>query len=153
LLEAGIPDDRWQQEAIRIENLVSEKGVEGRQQRPNVLEMLRFLGLERLYFGYILASQWSHGTVLAGREHAAEQRTPFSVGEWYTPFNMSMWGILFGVRGYVQRPRGPGLEQLQGTPLGDAQEALQILLAEWEAQSVAAGDESRWTTGNRNLLK
>jgi len=142
LHEAGIPSDRWRQEAVRLENLTSEKGVEGRTRRPNVLEMLRSLGLERLYFGYILASQWSHGTILAGREHAAEQRTPFSLGEWYTPFNMSIWGILFGARGYLQRPGGPGLKRLQGTPLGDAQDTLQVLLAAWEAEGATAGEES-----------
>jgi hypothetical protein len=132
--DAGFDGDRWRQGAIRRENLVAERALGGPRQRPNVVEMLQGLGLKRLYHGYMMASQWGHGTVLAGQEHDAGQPKPFSLNEWYLPFNMVLWGILFGARGFLQRPGGPGLEELQGIPLGDAQATLDGLLTAWEEE-------------------
>ena len=101
----GLDGARWHhaaevQRKIVDRHLPTEFGPEDIPRIPSTYDQLRTLGLERLYHGYQLASEYVHGGLSSGGEMGAvrAEGSPFGVywpQDWSLALNMSAWGTLF----------------------------------------------------------
>ena len=101
----GADGSRWHRAAevqrrIVDRNLPAGLGPDDIPRIPSTYEQLRALGLERLYHGYQLASEYVHGGLSSGGEMGAirAEGSPFGVfwpQDWSLALNMSAWGTLF----------------------------------------------------------
>jgi hypothetical protein len=128
----GDTADRWNNGALRREQLL-EKASRKLQlqdgeptQRPNVAELCRRAQLSRLYHGYRLSSQFTHGTLMGAEEFASmveDHRVGRPHGpEWLLPLSMVVWGFELSVGAYARRPRASDV--FDATPLREASQAL-----------------------------
>ncbi|WP_116452293.1 hypothetical protein [Blastococcus litoris] len=132
----GLPAGRWSSlTQERWDRLSRARDAYGRGDQadrlprpPDVVTVLRGLDLERLYWGYMVSSQWVHGTTMGAMEldPFRDGAGPPGLGEWYLPMNLGVWGLVLAARGMARRPDGPGLALLHRTPVGDAQAALDV---------------------------
>lgn len=105
--------DRWRQAAKVQEDLVSRAlgkigSPELPKRIPSAKEQLRELGLDRLYSGYRLASEYVHGGLSSALEAETIQaeNSPFGSywpNDWYLAVTMCAWACLFLPRHYVNR--------------------------------------------------
>lgn len=133
--DAGFEDTtaRWRDGARRREQLITmaarklELHDDAPIRRPSVAELCRRAGLSRLYHGYRLSSQFTHGTLMGAEEFAggsARGGIPRPWAEdWLLPLSMVVWGFHLSVMAFVQRPRASG-EPIDASPLDDAVDAL-----------------------------
>jgi hypothetical protein len=117
--------DRWRQAAKVQEDMVSRAlGMIGSPELPkrvpSVAQQLRELGLDRLYSGYRLASEYVHGglTSALDAETVQAENSPFGAywpNDWYLAVTMCAWGCVFLPRRYVNR--GFDLGPMRGSML------------------------------------
>lgn len=101
----GLDGTRWHhaaevQRQIVDRNIPIGFGPDDIPRIPSTYDQLRALGLERLYHGYQLASEYVHGGLSSGGEMGAirAEGSPFGVywpQDWSLALNMSAWGTLF----------------------------------------------------------
>lgn len=106
-LEASTGQDatRWRRAAevqrkIVERNLPKGYAADDIPRIPSTYDQLQKFGLERLYHGYQLASEYVHGGLSSGGEMAAirAEASPFGVywpQDWSLALNLSAWGALF----------------------------------------------------------
>ncbi len=93
--------DRWADGEARREELRRRAAEHFQLQdatpilRPKVPIMCQQAGLARLYYGYRLSSQFTHGTLMAeefdGNAERGYTQGPWA-SDWLLPLNMSVWG-------------------------------------------------------------
>jgi hypothetical protein len=83
----------------RLEALLNEHGVEVPQQEPNMMQVLRDLGLDSRYHFYRLASQRQHGALLGLDAYTRHLGTGRTYGyfapmyDWLQPLTMAMGSL------------------------------------------------------------
>ncbi|RBY79383.1 hypothetical protein DQ239_07115 [Blastococcus sp. TF02-09] len=125
---SSLAQERWDR-LTRVRKAYGRGDQDERLPRPpSVVSVLRDLDLERLYWGYMVSSQWVHGTTMGATELDPFRpgAGPPGFGEWYLPMNLGVWGLVLAARGFARRPDGPGLALLHRTPVGDAQAAVDV---------------------------
>lgn len=94
---------------------------------PSVRNLLDLMNLRRLYHGYMISSQFTHGTAMGARELHPLRTDGFSSNDVSLAAGQVVWGLVLASRAYVRRPEGEGLSLLHGSPLEDVQETLTAL--------------------------
>jgi hypothetical protein len=102
---SGMDGSRWHDGAERHRSFVARHVPPEFMQSdvpnvPSAYAQLCELGLQRLYHGYQLASEYVHGGVASGGEIGAirEEGSPFGLywpQDWTLSLNMCAWGCLF----------------------------------------------------------
>lgn len=75
---------------------------------PSVRGLLADRGQLRLYYGYMISSQWIHGTGMGAREFDPFRRQAATPIDLMLATSQTIWGVLLAARAYVQRPSGEG---------------------------------------------
>jgi hypothetical protein len=117
--------------------------------RPSVVDLSRRAGLSRLYHGYRLSSQFTHGTLMGAEEFAASPARDGIPGpwaeDWLLPLSMVTWGFRLSAMAYTQRPRASG-GAIDASPLHDAAEALGLMGDQFGDQT----DSARFVGGGQH---
>jgi hypothetical protein len=82
--------------------------------RPTVAAMLEKFGLTRLYYSYMIASQFNHGDLMAAEEFysspARNEELEPDTEDWTAALYVVAWSIRFTSHAYNERPRASTTE-------------------------------------------